>query len=137
MASIDTGNEQRDEHLRSPDFFDLQRYPKMTFQLKSVTPRGGDRYGVVGDLTIKDVTREIELDYEHAGVGGDPYGNRRLGGSLSTTIKRSDWGLTWNVALERGGWLVSDEIKIEVDGQLTESQDAVEELAEGQAEAAS
>jgi polyisoprenoid-binding protein YceI len=134
-ASIDTGNEQRDAHLRSPDFFDVERYPKMTFEVKSIEPKRDDHYRVVGDLTIKDVTREVELDYEHAGEGKDPYGNRRLGGSLSTTIKRSDWGLSWNVALEAGGWLVSDKIKIEVDGQLTESAEAVEEMAEAEAQA--
>ena len=126
-ASIDTGNEGRDEHLRSPDFFDVERFPKMMFVTKSITPKGGDRYRVVGDLTIKDVSREIELEYEHAGEGVDPYGNRRLGGTLTGTIKRSDWGLTWNVALETGGWLVGDKIKLEIDVQVTESQDAVEQ----------
>lgn len=135
MASVDTGNEQRDQHLRSGDFFDVERYPKMVFEAKSITRTGDDRYKVVGDLTIKDVTREVELDYEHAGAGQDPFGNHRIGGRLTGTIKRSDWGLTWNVPLEAGGWLVSDKIRIEVDGQLTETSDAAEEQAEAEAAA--
>lgn len=134
MASIDTGNEQRDEHLRSPDFFDVERFPKMTFEVSSVTREGSEGdYRVVGDLTIKDITREVEFDFEYAGEGKDPYGNRRVGGSLTTTIKRTDWGLTWNVALETGGWLVSDKVRIEIEGQLTESEEAAEEAAEEQA----
>lgn len=133
MASIDTGNEQRDEHLRSPDFFDVASFPKMTYSVKSITREGSDDgYRVVGDLTIKEVTREVAFDFDYAGEGKDPYGNRRVGGSLTTTIKRSDWGLTWNVALETGGWLVSDKVRIEIDGQLTESDEAVEETAEAQ-----
>lgn len=132
MDSVDTGNADRDTHLRSGDFFDIETYPRMTFVLKSVEPDGDDLYRVHGDLTIKDVTREVTLRYEHSGEGKDPWGNRRLGGTLSGTIKRSDWDLKWNVALESGGWLVSDKIKIEVDGQLTESAEATEETAEAQ-----
>ena len=133
-VSIDTGNADRDAHLRGPDFFDVESHPKMTFVAKSVTRgKAEDAYRVVGDLTIKGVTKEVELELEYAGEGVDPYGNRRVGGSLSGTIKRSDWGLTWNVALETGGWLVSDNIKIEIEGQLAESADAVQETAEAEA----
>ena len=105
----------------------------MTFVSKSVSPVGDGTYKVVGDLTIKDVTREIELTYEHGGADIDPYGNRKIGGTLSGTIKRSDWGLTWNVPLDSGGWLVSEKIGLEVDLQVAESADAVEEEAEAEA----
>src|SRR5688500_16105609 len=129
LASVDSGNPDRDGHLKSADFFDVEKFPKMTFVSKSITGSGED-YKVVGDLTIKDLTKEVELDYEHGGEGVDPYGNRKLGGTLTGTIKRSDWGLTWNVALEAGGLLVSDNIKIEVDLQVAESKEAVEQEAE-------
>ncbi|HWL64446.1 MAG TPA: YceI family protein [Actinomycetota bacterium] len=121
LASIETGNADRDAHLRSPDFFDVDNHPKMVFDVKSLAPAGDDHYKVVGDLTIKGTTNQIELDLEYTGEGTDPYGNRKVGGSLSGTINRSDWGLTWNVALETGGWLVSDKIKIEIEGQLAEA----------------
>ena len=133
MDSIDTGQEQRDEHLRGGDFFDVQNHPKMIFVTKSIAAIGGDRYAVVGDLTIKGITREVELAYEHAGAGTDPYGNRRLGGSVTGTINRSEWGLKWNVALDTGGWLVSDKIKLEIDLQVTESTEAAEEEAQVEA----
>ncbi len=126
-SSIDTGNETRDEHLRSADFFDVERYPTMTFVPKSVVPSGDGEYTVVGDLTIKDVTREITLSYEHGGVLTDPYGNVKVGGSLRGTINRTDWGLKWNVPLGGGGLLVSEKVRIEVEGQLAESKVAVEE----------
>ncbi len=132
LASVNTNNEQRDAHLRSPDFFDIERFPKMTFAVDSVVP-DGEGYKVRGDLTIKDVTKPVEFDLQYAGEGIDPYGNRRIGGSVTGTIKRSDWGLTWNVALETGGWLVSDKITIEIEGQLTESREAADEQAEAEA----
>ena len=132
MGSVDTGNEQRDGHLRSPDFFDVEKFPKMVFDTKSVTKVNDDRHKVVGDLTIKDVTHEVELDYEHGGEATDPYGNRKACGTLTGTINRSDWGLTWNVALETGGWLVSDKVSLEIDLRVAESQEAVEKEAEAQ-----
>ena len=134
LASVDTGNSDRDAHLRSADFFDVEKHPKMTFVSRSVTPAGDGTYKVVGDLTIKGITKEVELTYEHGGDGIDPYGNRKVGGTLTGTIKRSDWGLTWNVALETGGWLVSDKIQIEVDLQVAASPEAVEEEARAEAE---
>jgi polyisoprenoid-binding protein YceI len=134
LASVDTGNPDRDAHLRSADFFDVENHPTMTFVSKSIT-RDGDVYKVFGDLTIKGVTREVELTYEHGGDLKDPFGNRKLGGTLSGTIKRSDWGLTWNVPLDSGGWLVSDNVAIEIDLQVAESQEAVEEEAAVEAEA--
>ena len=89
---------------------------------------------MIGALTVKDVTREIELDYEHSGEAVDPYGNRKVGGTLTATVNRSDWGLTWNVALETGGWLVSDKINLEIDFQVAESQEAVEQEVQAQSE---
>lgn len=133
LASVTSGNADRDAHLRSGDFFDVERYPHMTFVSKAVTPAGEGTYKVVGDLTIKDVTKEVELTYEHGGFEVDPYGNRKLGGTLSGTIKRSEWGLNWNVPLDSGGWLVSDKIGIEIDLQIAESKDAVQEEAEAEA----
>ena len=128
-ASIDTGSPDRDAHLKSPDFFDSERYPKITFVSTSIK-RNGEDYKVVGDLTVKDQTHPVELTYEHGGDVTDPFGNRKVGGSLTGSIKRSDWGLTWNVALETGGWLVSDNIKLEIDLQVAESQEAVQEEIE-------
>jgi polyisoprenoid-binding protein YceI len=133
VASIDTGQEQRDQHLRSSDFFEVETYPKMVFVSKEIGPKRDDTYSVIGDLTIKDVTHEVELTYEHAGEGIDPYGNRRVGGTLNGSISRSDWGLKWNVALETGGWLVSDKIKLEIEVQATENFEAVEERAGAEA----
>ncbi len=134
LASVDTGNPDRDAHLRSADFFDVERYPQMTFVSRSVAPEGNGVFKVVGDLTIKDVTNEIELTYEHGGSGTDPYGNRKIGGTLTGTVKRSDWGLNWNVPLDSGGWLVSDKIGLEIELQVAESTEAAAEEAQAEAE---
>lgn len=133
MGSIDSANADRDAHLKSADFFDVEKYPTMKFVSKGIE-RSGDGYKVVGDLTIKDVTKEVSLDYEHGGDLQDPFGNRKIGGSLTGTIKRSEWGLTWNVPLDSGGWLVSDNVKLEIDLQVAESKDAVREEAQAEAE---
>src|SRR5438270_12040080 len=112
-ASIDTGQPDRDTHLRSGDFFDVEKYPTITFKLKSVSGQGED-LKITGDLTIRDVTREIVLDAEFAGEGTDPYVNRKIGGSLGGTISRGDFGLKWNVpAQAAGGLLVGDKVKLE------------------------
>lgn len=132
MASVDTGSSDRDAHLKSPDFFDVERYPTMTFVSRSIE-RAGDDYKVIGDLTIKGQTRPVELRYEHGGDVLDPFGNHKIGGSLSGSIKRSDWGLTWNVPLESGGWLVSDKVKIEIDLQVAETKEVVEQEANAEA----
>jgi polyisoprenoid-binding protein YceI len=130
-ASIDTGNEQRDGHLRSGDFFEAEKYPTVEFELKSVTPAGGDQYKVTGDLTIKGITREVTLDYEHNGIVEDPFGNTKIGGTLTGSIDRSTWDLKWNVPLGGGGLLVSDKIKLEIDGELAKTAEAVaEEVAQ-------
>ena len=133
MESIDTGNADRDAHLKSADFFDVEKFPTMRFVGKRIERSGGG-YRVVGDLTIKDVTKEVALDYEHGGEVTDPFGIRKIGGTLTGTVKRSEWGLTWNVPLESGGWLVSDNIKLEIDVQVAESKEAVEEEAKAEAE---
>jgi polyisoprenoid-binding protein YceI len=131
-ASIDTGNADRDTHLRSGDFFDAVQFPTINFAVKRVTG-SGDTFQVTGDLTIKGITHEVELKAEFAGEGRDPYGNRKIGGELTGTINRKDWDLTWNVPLEAGGLLVGDKVKLEIEGQLAESKAAVE--AEAAAEA--
>jgi polyisoprenoid-binding protein YceI len=114
-ATIDTRAEQRDAHLRSADFFEVEKYPTMTFRSRRVERLGNGRYRIIGDLTIRDVTREVVLDATDEGRGRDPWGGDRLGFSATTTIDRSDFGLTWNQALETGGVLVSNEIKISID----------------------
>jgi polyisoprenoid-binding protein YceI len=118
-ASVGSGVEDRDNHLRSADFFDVENYPQMKFVSTRVEKVGNDKYKVFGDLTIKDVTRPVELDAEIEGRINDPWGNERVGLSASTKINRKDWGLTWNMAIEAGGVVVSDQIKIEVEAALT------------------
>jgi len=112
--SIDTGQQQRDDHLRSGDFFESEQYPDITFTSTDVQ-RDGEDWTITGDLTIKGVTHSIAVPFEFAGSAIDPYGNTRIGFEGSTTIKRSDWGMSFNAALETGGVLVSDKIKLEFD----------------------
>jgi polyisoprenoid-binding protein YceI len=114
-GSIDTRQEQRDAHLRSADFFEVEKYPTLTFRSTRVERIENDRYRITGDLTIRDVTREIVLEGTDEGRGRDPWGGERLGFSATATIDRRDFGLTWNQALETGGVLVSNEIKISID----------------------
>ena len=114
-SSIRTNNPDRDAHLRSGDFFDVERYPTMTFESTALTPLGDRRYRVTGDFTIKAVTRPVELDLTYQGSCVDPYGQLRVGFEGSGALKRSDWGLTWNVALEAGGLVLSDRINLEID----------------------
>ena len=133
-ASITTGNEQRDAHLRNADFFDVEQYPTITFTVTGVE-RKGDGYTVDGDLTIHGQTRPVTLDYEHNGVATDPYGNTKVGGTLTGSINRSDWGLKWNVPLGDGKLLVSDKIKLEIDGELAQVKEAVAAGAAAEAKA--
>jgi polyisoprenoid-binding protein YceI len=114
-ASINTGQPDRDTHLRSGDFFDVEKYPTITFKSTSARAEGDDEYVLVGDLTVRDVTRPVELEITYLGAATDPFGNSRAGFEGSTEISRKDFGLTWNVALETGGFLVSDKVKITVD----------------------
>jgi polyisoprenoid-binding protein YceI len=117
-ASIDTREPKRDEHLRSADFFDVQVFPKLTFTSRSVRSITGSHFSLVGDLTIKDVTREVVLDVAFEGAQQDPWGNQKSAFTATTTISRSAFGLTWNAALETGGVLVGDDVKIALDVQL-------------------
>jgi polyisoprenoid-binding protein YceI len=116
-ASIDTSAPDRDKHLVSGDFLDTEKYPEITFRTVRVTARHGDKFTVLGDLTIKDVTREIELDLELGGVGVSPWGKQVMGFTMTAEIDREDFGITWNVALETGGVLVGKTVKLEIEGE--------------------
>jgi polyisoprenoid-binding protein YceI len=116
-ASIDTRVEARDNHLRSADFFDVEKYPTLRF-VSTKTQRTDDGYTVTGNLTIKDVTRPVTLTVTEEGAGIDPWGNAKTAFSATGKINRSDWGLNWNAALETGGVLVSEEVKLSFDVQL-------------------
>jgi len=117
-ASIDTRDQQRDAHLRSADFFDAETYPAITFKSTRVEDVDDDGFRLVGNLTIHGVTREVVLDVTSEGRGKDPWGGERAGYSAKTKINRSDYGLRWNQALETGGVLVGDEVKINIDLEL-------------------
>jgi polyisoprenoid-binding protein YceI len=116
MASLTTANEQRDGHLKSPDFFDVATHPHAKFVLTQFT-RSGDDVTATGDLTIKGVTKPVTLKGEIGGPAKDPWGNEKVSAVLETKISRKEWGLTWNVALEAGGVLVSDDVKLHIDVQ--------------------
>ena len=123
-ASIDTRQEQRDAHLRSPDFFDAQNWPVISFHGTSVEGDTDSEFQLTGDLTIRDVTREITLDVTKEGQGSDPWGNVRAAYSAKGKIDRRDFGLTYNQVLETGGVVVGDEIKISVNVEFTAAPDA-------------
>ena len=112
--SISTGNAQRDGHLLSGDFFETEQYPDITFTSTDVT-REGDDWTITGDLTIKGVTHSIAVPFEFTGSATDPFGNTRIGFEGEATLLRKDWGLSWNAALETGGVLVSDKVKLQFD----------------------
>lgn len=112
-ASIDTRNADRDAHLRSNDFFDMERHPQITFASTAVEAVGGDTYRVTGDLTIKGVTRPVTVDLTYEGTATDPFGNDRLGLEGSVVVNRKDWDLTWNAPLETGGVLVGEKVTLE------------------------
>lgn len=116
-ASIDTGVADRDKHLRSADFFDADTFPKLRFVSTKVEDLGGGRYQVHGELTIRDVTKQIALEAQHGGQGKDPWGNQRIAFSGTTSLNRADFGLTWNQVLEAGGILVGERVDIEIDVQ--------------------
>ncbi|WP_340376039.1 YceI family protein [Streptomyces sp. SS7] len=115
MESIDTGSADRDGHLKSADFFKTDEFPAMTFRSTSAEALGGDDYRITGDLSILGVTKPITIDLEFNGSAKDPFGNERVGFEGKAEILRSEWGLTWNAALETGGVLVSDKIKLNFD----------------------
>jgi polyisoprenoid-binding protein YceI len=115
VASIDTGDPARDEHLRSPDFFDAERYPEMRFESTRVQHVEEAHYRVAGDLTIKEVTREVEFGVTVEGAAEDPWGNERVGVSVRGTVDRTEFGLTWQQKLAAGGVLVGEEVKVLID----------------------
>jgi len=116
-ASLDTGVPDRDTHLRSPDFFDVEKFPELRFRSTRIEKLDGDHFRVAGDLTIRDTKREVVLDVEAGGRAKDPWGNERVGFVAKTTLDRKDFGLKWNQALEAGGVLVGDRVDIELDVQ--------------------
>jgi polyisoprenoid-binding protein YceI len=118
VGSIDTREAQRDAHLRSADFFDVEKFPTLTFRSTAVREFSAEAFKLVGDLTIHGVTREVVLDVVAEGRSKDPWGGERAGYSATTKIKRSDFGLTWNQLLETGGLAVSDDVRITLDVQL-------------------
>jgi polyisoprenoid-binding protein YceI len=117
-ASINTRDPQRDGHLKSPDFLNVEEYPYLTFKSKRVEKVDNNHGRLVGDLTIRDVTREVVLEVEYAGQSKSPWGTVSAGFSASTKINRKDWGLVWNVALETGGVLVGEEVNINIELEI-------------------
>ena len=127
-ASIDTGVADRDAHLRSADFLDAANKPSLKFRSKRIegaAAKPGDRFRLIGDLTIRDTTMEVVLDAEFEGTGKDPWGGTRAGYKASTRIDRRDWGLQWNQALETGGILVANEVRIEIELQAVKQEEEV------------
>jgi polyisoprenoid-binding protein YceI len=120
-ASVFTNEDQRDGHLKSGDFFDVEKYPHLTFQGTTVKKANGD-YQLKGPLTIKGTSKEVALDVEFGGVNKDPWGNEKAGFSLSGKINRKDWGLNWNAALETGGVLVSEEVSLMAEVQFVKAK---------------
>ena len=118
-ASVETGSNDRDTHLRSPDFFDVERYPEMTFRSTKVEQTGDTSLRIAGDLTIRDVTRPITFDADFEGLVATPWGSKAAAFSATAEVEREHWGLTWNVALESGGWVVSKKVKISIDAEIT------------------
>jgi len=128
VSSIDTGMAARDAHLRSADFFEAETFPELTFRSTSIEARG-DGYKIEGDLTIRGETRPVTLDAEIGGVVANMQGGRRAAFNATTKVSRKAWGLTWNVALESGGFLVGDEIKITLDMAVLQAEAAPERIA--------
>ncbi len=120
-STIDTREPQRDAHLRSADFFDVEKFPHITFKSRRITDRSGQRFTLDGDLTIHGVTREVTLDVTEEGRGKDPWGGERAGFTASTKINRKDFGLHWNQTLETGGILVGEDVKISLELELVKA----------------
>ena len=133
-ASINTRVEKRDEHLKSPDFFDVAKYPTITFTSKKIEKVGDTKFKVTGDLTIRGITKEVVLDVEgNPKAFKDPFGMMRVGGNATTTINRKDFGLAWNKALETGGVVVGDEVTITIDIEMTQKEAKAAAAAAGTA----
>ena len=116
-ASIDTNEADRDKHLRSGDFFAVDEFSSITFKSKRITKRNADTYDMVGDLTMHGITKELTLPVTHLGAGKDPWGRDKIGFETEVTINRKDFGLSWNTALEAGGFLIGDDVKVSVSVQ--------------------
>ncbi|MFN8483190.1 MAG: YceI family protein [Anaerolineae bacterium] len=129
VASITTNDTQRDAHLRSADFFDADNFPKIAFTVNKITRTDDDDFKVTGDLTIRGVTRPVVWEVEDEGQATDPWGNDRWGFHAKTKINRKDFGLNWNVALEKGGWLVGEEVKVDIDLEAIFTPEAQPETA--------
>jgi polyisoprenoid-binding protein YceI len=121
VASIDTDNEQRDQHLRSEDFFWADKHPEITFKSASIEAKGGDRYAVSGTLTMRGVAKQVTLPVTLLGFVKDPWGNEKVGFALETTLNRKDYGIVWNKALDQGGVLLGDEVEIEINLEATKN----------------
>lgn len=117
-ASIDTGDEKRDAHLRSADFFDVEKFREITFVGNKIEKTGDDNFKLFGDLMMRGISKKVALDVEFGGTIKDPWGNTKAGFTVNGKINRRDWGLNWNAALETGGVLLSDEVRISCDIQL-------------------
>lgn len=122
VASIDTGNSQRDDHLRTDDFFDAPNHPKITFESTRIEPKGDSEYVVHGDLTIRGVKKPVALDVEFLGVSKNPWGKTVTGLSARGTVNRKDWGVNYNALLEAGGVAVSEKVKIEIDAEFVAAE---------------
>jgi len=120
-ASVDSRDEKRDAHLRSADFFDAENHPYITFTTKRLEPKGGDDYKLIGDLTIRGITKEVSLNGEVTGPVKDPWGGTRFGISAQGKVNRKDFGLTWNGVLEAGGLLVGDDVKLSIETELVKA----------------
>jgi polyisoprenoid-binding protein YceI len=134
-STVNSNFEARDNHLKSPDFFDVATYPSITFTATKVEPAGASDYRITGDLTIRDVTRSVTLDVEYLGTYQGFGPARRAGFHARTKILREDWGLTWNMALESGAWLVGKEITLEIDLAVEEAAAVVAEASEAESAA--
>lgn len=113
-ASVSTDEAKRDEHLRGEDFFDVAKHPKITFKSTKVTPAGKNKFKVHGDMTIRGVTKPASFDFEYLGEGKDPWGNTKAGFQATAKINRKDWGINWNKALDSGGFVIGDEVEIDL-----------------------
>ena len=118
VDSVDTKNEQRDAHLKSDDFFNAEQFPKMTFKSTSIKKSGDDEYRLIGDLTLRDITRPVELKVEYNGSTKDPWGQERMGFELSGKINRREYGLKWSAVTEAGGLVVSDEVRLALNVEM-------------------
>ncbi|CAG0932580.1 hypothetical protein TFLX_02657 [Thermoflexales bacterium] len=125
VASLDTRDEKRDTHLKSPDFFDAEKYPHLTFHSTRIDVKDKTHAVLYGDLIIRDLPHEVALDVEFNGLAKSPWGNTNAGFSAKAQLKRKNWGLNWNVALETGGWLVGDDIHISIELEIVKQPETV------------